>query len=118
MKYQIEIKVDANDADYMTEVSEITESQLLQIKPLIEAIKKFKPYVGTRADWKYPFDRNYHVGEGVRIDLGEKEVEDVYPEISPEVHELFREFCPYGEYGFHTVESIYVYPAIVKTRLL
>jgi len=46
MKKYIVIKADTNDGDYVSEKSEITDYQIEQIKPLIEAIKNFQPYVG------------------------------------------------------------------------
>lgn len=121
-KLEITITVDTNDADYLTKVSEISEADLETIKPLIKAIKNFKPYIGKTTgtyagrDWQH--SHNYHIGEYVREDLGEKQVTEVYPNISQEVHELFQEYCPYGQDGFHTVESILVAPLTKKTKLL
>jgi hypothetical protein len=122
---EITITVDTNDADYLTEVSEISESDLNKIKPLIEAIKKFKPYTGkttgTYAGRDWDHHHNYPHGNAEytpRLDLGEKPPEEIYPQFPKELHELFQEFCPYGQDGFHTVESIYITPLVKKTKLL
>lgn len=121
-KLEITITVDTNDADYLTKVSEISEEDLETITPLIKAIKNFKPYTGKTTgsyagrDWTHYY--NYHIGEYVRTELGEKQVTEIYPQFSEEVHELFQEFCPYGQDGFHTVESILVAPLTKKTKLL
>lgn len=121
-KLEITITVDTNDADYLTKVSEISEEDLETIKPLIEAIKNFKPYTGKTTgsypgrDWSH--SHNYHIGEYVREDLGEKQVTEIYSQFSEKVHELFQDFCPYGQDGFHTVESVLVAPLTKKTKLL
>lgn len=119
---EITITVDTNDADYLTKVSEISEEDLEIITPLIKAIKNFKPYTGKTTgsyagrDWNH--SHNYHIGEYVREDLGEKQVTEIYPQFSEEVHELFQNYCPYGQDGFHTVESVLVAPLAKKTKLL
>lgn len=95
--YSIHVKVDTNDADYITEISDITEQELELIRPLIVAIKNCKEY------------HNYPKGEYVG-----KRPQDVYSEydFSEEVFEAFEELCPYNEYGFHTVESVELYPKV------
>ncbi len=119
-KQEITIKVDTNDADYQTKVSEISDKDLEKIFPLIKAIKKFKPYKGKSrycgTDWEHT--HNYHVGEYLRDDLGEKPVTELYDQFSEEIHKLFQSFCPYGKDGFHTIESITTSPLSKKTKLL
>ena len=121
MKYEIAIRVDTNDADYVTETSEIDSDDLQKIKPLIEAIKGFQPYKTPHADhlgdytWKH--DHNYPTGECVREDLGQKSGREYYG-LSEEVHDLFEDLLPFQEYGFHTIESITITPAVEKTVLL
>jgi len=101
-KYEITITVDENDGDYVTEISELNEKQLDVIRPLIKAIKKKGIY------------RNYMVGE-----CGDIPYEDQYPEFDLDVHEAFLDYCPSYEYGFHTIESIYIVPLPSgKIRLL
>lgn len=121
--YEITIVVDMNDADYNTQVSNITGEELEKIKPLIEAIKGFKSYQTETEDemgnFTWTHHHNYPVGEySPRTDLGEKHPEEIYSQFNEEIHELFREHCPYGEHGFHTVKRIEVTPLVEKTRLL
>lgn len=101
-KYEIVITVDANDGDYNTKISTITSSELREIKPLISAIKKCRSS-----------NHNYGVGE-----YCSKEAEKQYPQFSEELHEMFQDLCPYGEYGFHSIESIVLMPSVGKKTLL
>lgn len=103
--YNIEITVDTNDADYNTKVSTISEEDLDKIKSLIDEIKK--------QTQKNKWVHNYPNGE-----YCDETPQDIYPNISEEIHELFNDYCPYCEYGFHTIESIYIYPLFNKTKLL
>lgn len=121
MNYEITITVDFNDADYNTKVSCISEENLERIKPLIEAIKNFKPYEATYSGsgLKWMHGHNYPCGENLpRTDLGGKSPEEIYPQFDEATHELFRELCPHGEYGFHTVVSVEITPFVKKTKLL
>ncbi len=121
MKYEITITADPNDADYITAVNEISEEDLDTIKPLIQAIKEFKPY---NAEYE-SFGRmsttmhhhNYPYGECLRGDMGEKSPEELY-EFDSKVLELFEEYIPHSEYGIHTIESITICPLQKKTKLL
>lgn len=118
MDYSILIRVDINDADYIMDVNKISEEDLEKIKPLIEAIKNFKPYMSKDSDgkeWKHY--SNYPI-KFVRDDLGEKNPKELYPEFSDEVHEILSDLCPYGDDGFHTIEEISIAPYIERTRLL
>lgn len=121
MKYEIAICVDTNDADFQTEVSEIDSDQLQMIKPLIQAIKNFQSYEVPHSDhlgaytWRH--DHNYPTQDCLREDLGEIPPQVLY-DFPEEVHELFRELCPWPEHGFHTIESITITPAVKKIELL
>lgn len=110
MKKYIVIKADTNDGDYVSEKSEITDYQIEQIKPLIEAIKNFQPYVGytKRNNDPWTHSHNFPIGELVRDDLGEKDAWEYYGSqgFSEELLEIFYEFLPSSEFGIHTIESI------------
>lgn len=119
MMMTIKIVVDTNDADYATRVSKISDRDLAKVMPLIKAIKKFKPYQGAcvsgRGTWTH--DHNFPRSEYFpRIDLGEKTVEEIYADIGTPVIDLFSEYLP--SYGFHTVESIEIAPAVKWKKLL
>lgn len=121
--YEITITVDTNDADYATAVCDITKKQLDKIKPLIAAIKKFKPYKTESKKYRhlgtatYTHNHNYPHGECCREDLGEKSPREYY-DFPEEIFELFEEFLPWNEYGFHTIISVGYCPSQEKTRLL
>lgn len=113
MKYII-VTADTNDADYINNKSPITDEQIAQLMPLIEAIKNFKPYKG-----KYMCNHNWTVGDCFRGDLGEKTPEELYEGVvSEEVFEMFNELLPWGEYGIHTIKMIEVIEVVSEIRLL
>jgi hypothetical protein len=115
---EITIKVDTNDADYQIKVSTIEQSELDKIMPLIQAIKEFKPYKNkSRSGLEYTHNDNYPYGECCRRDLGEKTPQELY-KFDQEIFDIFKDLCPYCEYGFHTIESITVSPVTQKTKLL
>jgi len=110
MKY-IAIKVDTNDADYNTSINSITDSQIKLILPVIEEIKKFKPYKGKTRYGEHEHTSNYPTGEFVRQDLGEKSTEDMYGHLKG--FNCFDGFIPYGENGCHTIESVEIYERLL-----
>lgn len=127
MKY-IEVKVDTNDADYVSVINEISDEDLALIMPLIKAIKAFKEYVvdidGHRNGTKIPYNHrnNYPFGECCREDLGEKSARQIYVDsglVSEDALEAFEDNCiPYPENGFHTIESIRVFEVTSVQDLL
>lgn len=118
---EITIRVDENDGDYLTAINNISDAALKKLMPLIEAIKKFKSYKWKDNDKDFPMthihNHNYPNGEMIREDLGEKEPQELY-EFNESLFELFEEYCPQPEHGFHTIESIVVCPKRKKKRLL
>ena len=118
MGLQIVITVDTNDGDYATKISSISKEKLKQIKPLIVAIAAFKPYKAKGpTSREYKHHHNYPYGECCREDLGERTPEQLYI-FSEEIFELFLEYLPYNEYGFHTIERIEVFEKVNQQRLL
>ena len=90
--------------------------------PLITDIKNFKLY---DAFWnkektlKKRYHNNYPCGEHCpRTDMGEHTLQEIYPNISDKVFELFEEFCEYGEYGFHSIIEIFIQRNPKKYKLL
>ena len=121
MKYFI--KVDTNDADYVSEMTEITQKELEEIRPVIEAIKSFKPYQGKRMSsgnyWTH--ENNFPDGECCREDLGEKTTDQLYVEtglVTEKQLDAFRDFLPEIEFGIHTIASITLYHVEKKQSLL
>ena len=105
------VTVDTNDADYITEVVEVSEKDLERFLPLIEKIKNFKPYTveceGRWGNISWSFNNNFPTGECWRNDLGEKHPKELY-NLSNEDYEDFVEiFQLWGsEWGFHTIVNI------------
>lgn len=121
--WDIKITADTNDADYVTEISSISDEDLAKIKPLIAAIKKFEPYTtksesGSRLlDWTH--SHNYPWGEyAPRTDLGEKEPREIYKGFDEEIFQILEDLIPYGEHGIHTIISIEIAPTIKWKKLL
>jgi hypothetical protein len=90
MTTYLEIKVDTNDADYVTEMFEAKEEVIERVKRIWNLIP-----IG-RHNW------------------GTNEMRDIDPRIeyenilSEEDIEWFDGMMPHPEYGFHTIESIRV----------
>ena len=112
MKYYINIKADTNDADYISELNEISKEDLDAIRPLIKAIAEFKPYESdSKSGRPWTHRHNFPAGDCLREDLGEKSPEELYVHsglATQEQLDLFYEFVPSDEYGIHTIESIEV----------
>ena len=116
---EITITVDTNDGDYDISINEITQEELDQIMPLINAIKEFKPYKVQAKGMEWTHSHNYPYGECLREDLGENLPQDLYPSIDEDIFELFEEeFLPRPEYGFHTIKSVEICPLVKKEKLL
>lgn len=122
---EIVIEVDTNDADYIEKTSVISEEDFDKIKPIIKAIKEFKPY---ETEYTLSWDKtkknksthynNFPYGEVCRSDMGEKFPNELYPNISEEAWEILYEILPYNECGFHTIKSIKIGPYCKKIELL
>ncbi len=121
MKEQWDIKItaDPNDADYITEVSNISDEDLEKIRPLIAAIKAFKSYKVKVNGMSWTHSHNYPWGENSpRDDLGEKEPREIYKGFDEEVFQIFEDLIPHGEHGIHTIYSIEIAPHIKWEKLL
>ncbi len=125
MKKYIIIQADTNDGDYVQSKNLITNEQLELIKPVIEAIKNFKPYEsmtkgrGEPQPWTH--NSNYPWGECIREDLGQLSAEEYYvgiEGITSEQFEVFDNFVPYNEYGIHTIEKVEILEVTNEERLL
>jgi len=106
MNYLMVISADTNDADWVESSHQISEVELEKFLPLIEAIKNFKPYKGGNYTHKHNFPCG---GDQPRDDMGEKNVNEIYKDIDPDIIEEFCEMIPLGEYGVHTIGSITLY---------
>lgn len=99
MKLLLIIEADTNDADYVTEMTEVTPETLEPLLPIFTAIKDMTV--------KHQTDRNHY--NWPNSECASDTVESVYEDILTEEQiELFNEYTPYGEYGIHTIKSIKV----------
>lgn len=102
MKLYIEIKADTNDADYVTQRTEINEEELENLLPIIEVVKN----IGIDHNWPahehlgYSLDKTY---QGL---------------LSEEQLTWFNGFVPCGEYGVHSIDSIKILTIIEEEELL
>lgn len=106
MEYELVIKADANDANYVTSTNTVTMEDIEKLKPVVEAIKAFS--------LSNVYENNFPQGDCTR----DKTVEEMYSHVDQDALELFCKLCPYGEYGIHTIESVVYYPVPDKTVLL
>lgn len=114
------IKTDENDADYKTDIHEITQEQLDKLFPVFEAIKNFKPYT-TISDSEFAISHthnsNWPNGDGEfvpRFDLGEKSIEEIYDGIlTGDQIDEFNDLIPFN---IHTVVSIQVIESTKETE--
>jgi hypothetical protein len=101
---------DTNDADYITKTTYVDESELQNIKAIIQKVSEFKPYVGTRKDWTHPHDNNFPYGDGEyipRADLGEKSAQEMYGDM--EGFDYFtEECCPFNIHDLTHIELVEV----------
>jgi hypothetical protein len=101
MKKILIIKADTNDADYVEESNEITDDELRDILPVIEAIKKYKgPH--NWPEYEYSDESPF----------------DIYPQLTEDQIEAFSGLTPTGEYGIHTIESIRLLTILDDQNLL
>lgn len=95
MEKYLLVTADTNDGDYISDFNLITDEQLEEIKPVIEAISN----VDRAVNWcNWPDSENldetpYMTYDGI---LTEEQIT------------TFRHFTPYGEYGIHSIENVHV----------
>ena len=97
--FELVVMADTNDADYVTLSTDISLLEIEEIvKPALELIKSNGckvPFHECSKEWPSSFKEEQ------------------------ELIEIFREFyCPYGEYGIHTIKSVKYYPTPEKVTLL
>ena len=96
------VTADTNDADYITGTYDITPEDLQRFQPAIDAIKH------CTADHNWP-----------RSDYEEETLQDVYPDLDPDLLEEFHEtYIPYSEQGVHTIEKIELWNVVEITKLI
>lgn len=110
-EYTMLVRVDTNDADYVSELFEITQSELDQMLPLIRAIKAKTEEMWKTGAWFHNYDRWSESPEP------QFAVKTLYPEFTEDDFELLDEYCPHPIDGFHTIESIEIAPKVQWTKV-
>lgn len=97
MKNLLIVTADTNDADYVSEISEVKSDALDRIIVILDKINKAGKFEWNGFPW----------GKGEYADTGfQKEYADI---LSEEEMEYFNGFTPYGEHGIHTISRIDLY---------
>ena len=97
MKIFIYIELDENDADYRSELTEITTETLEAIRPVIDKIRRME---------NDPYNSEYNYLTGERECDGDS-AEILYSGLSG--WEKWNELLPFSEWGFHTVSAIKIF---------
>lgn len=96
-KKYIIIEGDSNDADYIMDMNEISDKEIIEILPMIEAIKS----KSNDGECQHNFPSS---------EYSEGSVEELYGNVMG--FKLFDDFVPYGEFGLHTITSIKIVKVI------
>lgn len=117
MKKYIIVTADTNDADYISEKSEISDEDLELIKPVIEQLKIRRDKLNEDRDKNWnEWRHNWETSEYGRLgDASKMYVETKL--LTQEQVDLFGEYVPYGEDGVHTIESIEIIEVVNETKL-
>ena len=103
MQQYIIIKGDTNDADYTTAISKITNEQLAEIQPVIDAIIAKKK--------THPWEHNWPIYE-----YADESPKDLYPQLTEDQIAIFEEgFVPSG---IHSIDSIKVWQVAEEKTFL
>lgn len=102
MKQYCIIVGDTNDADYITEKTEITDEEILELKWILSRIGSGDSNWNTR----YELDEN---------DAATIKYKDIF---TNEQFTLMNKFVPSAEYGIHTIESVEILLVQKEYKLL
>lgn len=95
------VTADTNDADYVTDVTEINNEDLIRVKKIFSMLPKKK-----RHNW--PDHDDYQKGN----------IFDKYKKLTEEDFDFINGYIPHGEYGIHTIESVRVLEVISDETII
>jgi hypothetical protein len=107
MKKFVIVTADTNDADYITEKTEITDDQIENIiKPVIAQleVRRKKLNEDRHKNWN-EWRHNWETSQYGRIG-NPKEMYVNTGLLTQEQVDAFQDYVPHGEYGVHTIEKI------------
>ena len=99
-RFLLQITVDYNDGDYAERLSDISLETIQRLAPVFTAIKARQGHIWPQGD-----QRNMYDNPAI-----------FYPQLTLEQIELFDDFCPRCEYGFHSIEEIRVFRITSEIR--
>lgn len=100
MRFLLEVVGDANDGDYVRQLTEVQEGQIALLHKFAHVVK-------------------IENGNWPSSEYADGWVEDIYgPHFTENELDEIWGWVPYGEYGIHTLIDITVYEFIGKTELL
>ncbi len=111
-KYLLIIKGDTNDADYVTEESELTLAELEELKPVIERIKERLRL--EKKDWN-KYSTNWGTSDYCDKD---ESPEALYVDTGLLTQEQVWQFADYVPYGIHSIVSIRLLEVVQDITLL
>ncbi len=91
LKYQLIVVADTNDADYVTQMTDVSLETVEELRPLLSAIAK------NDGQWCTSEYENIEYSGPIAV-YGK--------EFTEELVEKFNGMVPYGENGVHTIETI------------
>lgn len=101
-KFQVSIRGDTNDADYITETSFMNEDELICLRKVADAINKCSEshnWITFDDDARYPLPRELYANILTQDDI-----------------EWFGDLLPYGERGIHSVDRIEIVEIVVGSE--
>lgn len=104
MKNILIIKADTNDADYVYSINEVSNEEIQELKLIVKAVEEAKA----------PHGHNWDTSD--YTDMGPKKLYE--GKLTVEQMDLFSDYCPYGEYGIHTIEEVRILKVSEEIKLL
>lgn len=117
--YRITVKIDTNDADYNEKSGDIDAEELKELLNFYlqereeQRKARFNPFAHSREFRTGIRFENYSSRERERDESGKIKIcEGRY--IEEKYFYLMLDYCPYNEWGFHTIESIEISPWVER----
>jgi hypothetical protein len=112
MKQVVIIQADTNDADYITQETELEGWNLEQLPVIEKVVKAIKQRTEENKD-----NRNWHNWPDSEYQSSTP-FDEYEGLLTKEEINIFGEFAPYGENGIHTIESVRIVKIVEDIDLL
>ena len=104
MKKYLYITADAHAGDYISALSEIKESELLELEPIFQLIKNSP----QRHNWP----------SSNTLGHSDQSLGELYPGLTDDQMNLVQQYIPQGHYGIHTIVDIKVLDVVEEKVIL